>query len=308
MPDFQSRPRGRQPRRPLPEPLRRPGRQNLQDLRGNEARQQDLEQQQAPATQAGPAAETEPQGSGELQQVMAIDISHWSGEPSQDDVEAWQAAGVEHAIVGTQREETTRAQLEILQANGISTDAYVYLYFTSDMTAQVVTAFERIEGYACGVLWLDVEDKGSASGFTTDELIAMVQEAVEAAETEIARLGLEMEVGIYTSWGFWTDVMENSTAFSDLPLWYAHWDHEADFDDWEDLPFGGWEEAMIRGKQYEGDTYIDGASPIVDLNTMLVPGASAEQEPAQEQAAVDQDQLFARLDGLISGGAVRLAS
>lgn len=305
MPDFGNRGLNRRPLRPVPEPLRRPGRQNLQDLRGNQARQEEV----APTTEPAQGTTTAPAAgdtaTAEREQVMAIDISHWSGAPDQSDIDAWKAAGVEHAVVGTQREEITQAQLASLQANGISTDAYVYLYFSRDMTDQVVTAFDRIDGYACGVLWLDVEDRGSAAGMTASQLVAKVQEAVEAAEVEIARRGLQMEVGIYTSWGFWTDLMDDSTAFSDLPLWYAHWDREADYTDWEDLSFGGWDASMIRGKQYQGDTYIDGADPIVDLNIMEVP-TSAVASTGDQQAALDQDQLYAQLESII-GGNLRMA-
>lgn len=50
--------------------------------------------------------------------------------------------------------------------------------------------------------------------------------------------------------------------FTDVPLWYAHYDNVASFSDWSSVSFGGWSKPAI--KQYKGDTTLCGAG--VDLN------------------------------------------
>ena len=44
--------------------------------------------------------------------VLAVDVSHWSGNITPDDVACWRANGVEHVIPGTQVESITRQQLQ----------------------------------------------------------------------------------------------------------------------------------------------------------------------------------------------------
>ena len=61
----------------------------------------------------------------------------------------------------------------------------------------------------------------------------------------------------------WTKIMGSATAcpkFTDLPLWYPHYDGKESFDDFE--PFGGWKQPTQ--KQYKGTTKICDAE--VDFN------------------------------------------
>lgn len=61
----------------------------------------------------------------------------------------------------------------------------------------------------------------------------------------------------------WTTIMggvDKCTKFSNLPLWYAHYDKNPSFNDWQ--PYGGWEKPYI--KQFQGTTPLCDAS--VDLN------------------------------------------
>ena len=96
-------------------------------------------------------------------------------------------------------------------------------------------------------------------------------------------------------------VMDNSEDFSALPLWYAHWDKEANFDDWSDLPFGGWESENLRGKQYQGDTYIEGADPIVDLNHMRIPEERPDALADGSGETMDQTTMKAMLQSIVAG-------
>lgn len=207
--------------------------------------------------------------------AKAIDISHWSVHSSdykiyQSDVDAWKNSGVEHAIVGTQREERTRQQLDLLTQNGISTDAYVWLNWDTashgSMADQIKEALDTVDGYDIGTLWLDVEE--TPDGQTPSELTSLVQQAVDAFNAEAAARGLDTRVGIYSCYGFWTSSMGNTTAFKDLPLWYAHYDDDPTFSDWDGLGFGGWTDPW--GKQYVGNTYLGTGTPVVDLNTVTL--------------------------------------
>ncbi len=209
-------------------------------------------------------------------EAFGIDISHWSVDPNtltveQEHVDAWIEAGVQHAIVGTQREDRTQQQLGILNENGISTDAYVWLHWNTashgTMEEQIQQALDIVDGYDVGRLWLDVEE--TPDGQTASDLEGLVQDAIDAFNEEVRERGLDMDVGIYSGYGFWTSYMGNTEAFSDLPLWYAHYDNDPSFDDWEDLNFGGWEEPW--GKQYQGTSNLNDASPVVDLNTFNLP-------------------------------------
>jgi GH25 family lysozyme M1 (1,4-beta-N-acetylmuramidase) len=97
-------------------------------------------------------------------------------------------------------------------------------------------------GARVGMLWLDIEGSQYWSGtpsYNVNFLSAMVQRGRE--------LGVSM--GIYSSASQWNPIMGGSTAFSDLPLWYAHYDMNPSFSDW--YSFGGWYKPAI--KQYAGD-------------------------------------------------------
>jgi len=55
-------------------------------------------------------------------------------------------------------------------------------------------------------------------------------------------------------------IMCGTTRFSNLPLWYAHYDGSPSFSDF--VPFGGWGRPVM--KQYQGTTGVCGTS--IDLD------------------------------------------
>lgn len=72
-------------------------------------------------------------------------------------------------------------------------------------------------------------------------------------------------VGIYSSLYMWESIFgnrNNCPYFTNLPLWYAHYDYDPSFSDYSIYQFGGWTKPAI--KQYVGDTTACGAG--VDLN------------------------------------------
>jgi len=69
-----------------------------------------------------------------------------------------------------------------------------------------------------------------------------------------------VSVGVYTSKSQWDPIMGAYSGGSRYPVWYAHYDNWASFDDFR--AFGGWTKPSI--KQYKGDTVLCNAG--VDLN------------------------------------------
>jgi GH25 family lysozyme M1 (1,4-beta-N-acetylmuramidase) len=66
-------------------------------------------------------------------------------------------------------------------------------------------------------------------------------------------------VGIYASAYMWNQIVgskESCSIFTSYPLWYAHYDGNLNFDDWETNKFGGWTTPTL--KQYAGDSILCG--------------------------------------------------
>jgi hypothetical protein len=186
-------------------------------------------------------------------------VSHWSGSGWSAD--CFVENGVTHLIAGTQRQSITRAQLDAAVAAGMTVDAYVYLYWGSSITAQVQYALETIQGYPVTRLWLDAEN--SAAGYTPSQILQKIQEGLDACGST--------PCGIYTAKWWWDPATNYSTAFADVPLWYARYDLNPDFNDWYNgySDFGGWVDPT--GKQYQGSNYFCGVN--VDKNVMHVGAA-----------------------------------
>jgi len=111
------------------------------------------------------------------------------------------------------------------------------------------------DGATYGMVWLDIEDNPSEgcswqdySGDSNCDYVAELANAVQANG------GV---VGIYSSQYEWEEVMGSAytcTGLAGYPLWYAHYDGWASFDDFSEVSFGGWSTPSI--KQYYGDDYI----------------------------------------------------
>lgn len=69
-----------------------------------------------------------------------------------------------------------------------------------------------------------------------------------------------VKVAMYTSKSQWEPITKDSKKLGDLPLWYAHYNGEANFNGFQ--KFGSWEKPAI--KQYKGTTPL--CTVQVDLN------------------------------------------
>jgi len=117
-------------------------------------------------------------------------------------------------------------------------------------------------GLKVNYYWLDVEPCSSGCWTDATNNVAYLQSAIAAFEAD------GLKVGIYSSEGSW-DVMGGSTAFSSVPLWYAHYDGVAAYSDESPYAmFGGWTSTPIF-KQYAGSTSLCSASVDLDYTPSL---------------------------------------
>jgi len=118
----------------------------------------------------------------------------------------------------------------------------------ANQAAEFISAFKGVVKR----VWLDIEIYQWSSNQSSNQ--QFILELVSA-------LGKSFTVGIYTNLNNWSSIVGQSwSSCSSLPLWYAHYDNTADFDDFQ--AFGGWTDPYM--KQYEGDATL--CSDDVDMN------------------------------------------
>jgi len=120
---------------------------------------------------------------------------------------------------------------------------------------QVQKAVQNLKsnGAVIGQIWIDVEGTQYWSSSKSDN-VNFIRDMVDEGRAQ------GYVVGIYTSASQWTPITGGSTAFSNLQLWYAHYDNKPNFSDFK--AFGGWSKPTI--KQYQGDVTSCGVG--VDKN------------------------------------------
>ena len=195
--------------------------------------------------------------------VFAVDVSHWSGYLSEGQVACWWDLGVRHVVTGTQDPSITVQQLGMAVNGGMTVDAYVVLEWDGEIAQQVGAALSAVMPYPVQRLWLDAERP--AGIWSADQLVGKIQEGVDACGA--------FPCGIYTRKAWWLESTDDSEAFAHLPLWYAYYNGQPNFDDWHhpliwfEGPFGGW--SYPTGKQYDSDqTAPDLCGVNVDYNIM----------------------------------------
>ena len=174
--------------------------------------------------------------------LFAADVSVWETPLAQSEMDCFWDSGVRHVVVGTQDAAVAREQLAMAVSRGMTVDAYVYLYWDQDITAQVNAAFAMVQGFPVGRMWLDIEADPKALGSTA--LIAMIQQGLTtcAAHSPVG-------CGIYSGPGWWKSYVANTNAFDATPLWYALYNHKRSLSDWPTEQFGHWTSPV--GKQFQ---------------------------------------------------------
>lgn len=114
-----------------------------------------------------------------------------------------------------------------------------------------------------GTVWIDVEHNASSGcGWSTSNHTSNCNFLSSLISALKAKGKL---VGIYASKYQWETIFGSASAcakFTNLPLWYAHYDNSASFADYSKYSFGGWTKPAM--KQYVGDTTLCGVG--VDLS------------------------------------------
>jgi hypothetical protein len=170
-------------------------------------------------------------------------------------IKADRVAGQRAAPAGGHVVATAPATIRNARAGGFTDIDLYHFPDTSLPPASQINATVRYfvaQNVTFGKLWLDIEGPKYWKKNCTQNVDFLRSLVVSAR----AALG-PTRVGIYASQSQWTPIMCGDSSFTDVPLWYAHWDEKADFNDFHDKgigPFGGWNAPVM--KQYKGSTRI----------------------------------------------------
>ncbi|MDP2344904.1 MAG: GH25 family lysozyme [Deltaproteobacteria bacterium] len=194
---------------------------------------------------------------------FGLDICMWTRAINDTEMACFWDAGVRSIVVGTQVPEVFRQHVEMSVRGGMVVDAYVYLYWSRSVTAQVEAAVALMQersaaGFPVQRLWIDVEEAADA-----DNAHRQTQEALDVCTAR------GISCGIYTGAGFWRGELNNTQDFANVPLWYAWYGNGQSLDDWDTQHFGGW--AFPTAKQYAGTKPMCGVSAL-DFNVMQIEG------------------------------------
>lgn len=246
--------------------------------------------------------------------TLARDASNYSVDPLP--LEAWRAAGVGLVILQAfppsykQYLQQVR-QMRQCAAARMPFDLYVYDYLAdpSWRDSAIVGMLSLIgAGLVIRRLWADEEDV--SPGAQTLGVVSR-QQAIRATLAALDRVPTKIGLtGVYTGAWWWTSkrYVANTAAFSDRPLWDAHYDAiantETDF-----VPYGGWSVPSVRIKQYAGSqpdgTDLDvlsasevGLLPKPEETSMAIvvgPGMQAQMSAASD-APLFGHKFFSEVD------------
>ena len=125
------------------------------------------------------------------------------------------------------------------------------MYFFPDTSQQAAVqmkagiAYLESHGVKFGRMWLDIERFAWGTNLTANT--AFVRELADTAT------GAGYSVGIYSGRHSWPAITGDSHAFTEYPLWYAHYEQPPNpsFSDYfQEGPYGGWTTPSM--KQYSG--------------------------------------------------------
>ncbi|TNV75744.1 hypothetical protein FGO68_gene141 [Halteria grandinella] len=213
--------------------------------------------------------------------ILAIVISKrgadfgpdWANNFSVQDLQCLKSTGIEFLIIrgwqkyGAMDNTTINAHANANKVGFDWVDTYLFPCRTMNATDQVNQLVANLTQAKAqfGKIWLDVEiNPWPGCGWDTfsfESNCEFLKELVQAVRNA------NQTVGIYSSHYEWTSLFGTDTAcshFTDVPLWYAHFDSNKTFDDYYRLPFGGWTKPMI--KQY------------IDLTRNTVCGFTIDQD------------------------------
>jgi len=201
--------------------------------------------------------------------TQGVDISAFQGAPAQSVFNCFKNNGNEFAIIqiwqgGYGINKNFVGNWQKAKAAGIRyVDAYAFFCnnCAGNTPANICSSIRNnLPAGFDGMVWLDIEPCNGCWTGTAQQRMVFTQ---SVAATCLAH-GLKL--GVYSSWGSWGNVFGSASydggALKALPLWYAHYDGIANFNDYAGLKFGGWSKPAI--KQFRGDVPYCGTT--VDFN------------------------------------------
>ena len=195
---------------------------------------------------------------------LALDVSNYGTVPTPMQLDCLKSSGYTRAIVGCSDGTIANMQLAAYYAAGMEVEAYCWVSYGQFWTAKVDHALNVLKT-ARGVarMWLDVESDKAISGI--DPTISQMEARINAVITYITLARPDLELGIYTSRGWWTGHGDLHT-FCAMPLFTAEYVEDAT------VPptggptlYGGWTKAAMW--QYAGT--IDTCGLSVDRSVIL---------------------------------------
>jgi len=196
---------------------------------------------------------------------QGVDLSNYQGAPSQEVFNCFKNNGKDFAIIqiwegGYGINQNFVGNWQKAKAAGITyVDAYAFFCnnCNGNTPANICTSIKNTlpSGFD-GMVWLDIEDcNGCWTGAAATRMIF-----AQAVAATCTALGLRL--GVYSGNGSWGQVFGSASydggALKLLPLWYAHYDSNPSFSDWNNIKFGGWSSPNI--KQYQGSTSFCGTT------------------------------------------------
>jgi len=131
-------------------------------------------------------------------------------------------------------------------------DVYMFpCYSCGNPAGQVAAAVNYLKSFNTkyGMFWFDIEGPGVYWSGNQAANAAFFEGLVNQAHA------MGQTIGVYTSASQWIPIMGGYTGGSAYPLWYANYDGQPNFGDFQ--PFSGWTKPNI--KQYNGNIATCGA-------------------------------------------------
>lgn len=185
-----------------------------------------------------------------------VDVSFYHGELTQQDVDCLLTNNRTFAIIELWRDKFGLNQyfnynFQLLKAAGFSPlDAYALICnecagntpenICESLNATLPSDFD-------GYLWIDIEPCDGCWSISSKANLEFIEDTINYCAT------FGFKLGIYSTKYCWIDVVGGpitTETISSLPLWYAHYDNNTNFDDFENYGVANWTAPVM--KQYEG--------------------------------------------------------
>ncbi|KAL4487169.1 hypothetical protein ABPG72_017888 [Tetrahymena utriculariae] len=184
---------------------------------------------------------------------LGYDISVWEGEVNC--FECTKQAGYDFVVIeiyssAKQFNNYLAQNIKSAYNASLEVDLYIFPDTTRDPAEQINSYFQCLIANQTMSLfnnvWLDIENENLFFANCTQN-IEFLQAMINTTKNYIN----QNRIGLYTSQHYWP-IMCNTTAFSDLQLWYPRWDNQTNFNDF--TPFGGFANPVM--KQFYNDVQI----------------------------------------------------